>query len=291
MKKLQKEIKGIEKQIRKKFGKELVSLIHIGSSLRPKEMFPNSDIDFVVVINKKPKDWFTSVDSSYETNILTYSKQQFAKLIKEGSPVPLMAVRFGKVLLDKDFLKFDAKPTEKTIETWMQNGFSVFSSAIMEFFAVSCACCYLKDAHHSARSFLRAHILKEKGILCESDADVLKNTDDAEMRRIFEKLIKFRKRLDSFPFDFMKLHRMKNVKGKSAEPLLLLEKLAHKIVFLFYGKRMCKLSEIIEKIKFPFDHIVSLFLTAKEAGKESYYASVVDKNGKMKFLEFPLYEN
>ncbi len=291
MNKLQKEIRSIKNQIRKKFGKELVSLIHIGSSLRPNEMFSNSDIDFVAVIKKKPKDWFTSVDSSYETNILTYSKYQFRNLIKEGSPVPLMAVKFGKILFDRGFLKFDAKPTEKTIETWAQNGLSVFSSSIMEFFAAGCICCYLKDVHHSARSFLRAQILKEKGILCESDKDIIRNVDDIELRNIFEKLIKYRKNFIDFPFDFMKMHRMKRIRGKSAEPLLLLENLAHKMIFLFYGKRMYGLSETIEKIKFPFDHFVSVFLTAKEEGKEGYYVSVVDKNDKLQFLEFPLYKD
>ncbi|MFZ3076889.1 MAG: hypothetical protein WA139_00355 [Candidatus Aenigmatarchaeota archaeon] len=290
MSKLQKEIKSIESQIKKKFGSELVSLIHIGSSLRPKEMFSNSDIDFVAVVKKKPKDWFTSVDSSYETNILAYSKHQFRNLIKEGSPVPLMAVKFGKTLFDNNFLKFDAKPTEKTIETWVQNGFSIFSSAIMEFFAAGCVCCYLKDTHHSARSFLRAQILKEKGILCESDKDIIKNTDDDGMRRIFEKLINFRKNLISFPFDFMKLHRMKKVSGKSAEPLLLLEQLMHEMAFRFYEKKMHKLSEIINKIEVPFDRIHSIFLTTKDEGKESYFVSIIDKKDKLQFMEFPLYK-
>ncbi len=219
-----------------------------------------------------------------------------------------MAVKFGKILFGKDFLKFNTKPTEITIETWVQNGLSVFSSAIMEFFAASCACCYLKDAHHSARSFLRAQTLKDKSILCESDKDILKNIDDAELKNIFEKLIKFRKNLDSFPFDLarkrsfrlrrkaglfvrMKMYRMKRISGKSAEPLLLLEKLAHKMIFLFYGKRMCKLSETIEKISQPFDHIHSIFLTTKEEGKERYYVSIADKGDKMKFLEFPLYKD
>lgn len=156
---------------------------------------------------------------------------------------------------------------------------------------MSCACCYLRDAHHSARSFLRAYILKEKGLLCESDKYIIKSTKDRELRRIFKRLIRFRKRIDTFPFDFMKLRRMRRINGRSAEPLLMLEKLAHKTVYLMYGKRMRTLAETIRRIKKPYDHIHSIYLTTRrrEGEKEKYLVSVVQKNDKMKFLDFPLY--
>lgn len=288
---LKREVRSVERQLRKKFGRKLVSLVQIGSSLRPKEMFPNSDIDFVAILDKKPKERFVSVDSAMETGILPFSRWQFRAALKDGMPVAVMAVKFGKVLFDrKYFVKLAARPNKNTVETWMENGLSIFSSSIMEFFAVSCACCYLRDAHHSARSFLRAYILKKKGILCETDRDILRNTDDKELRKIFVKLIEFRKRIDAFPFDFMKMRRMKKIGGRSAMPLLLLEKLAHKIVYLMRGKRMRTLAETIGRIKKPYDHISSVYLTTRREGrKEKYLVSLVQKNDKMEFLEFPLY--
>ncbi len=100
MSKMQKEIKSIESQIRKKFGNDLISIIQIGSSLRPKEMFPNSDIDFVVILKKKPKDWFASVNSSYETNILTCTETSF--------PACRKSKRFSRIL-EISIQKFDKK--------------------------------------------------------------------------------------------------------------------------------------------------------------------------------------
>lgn len=290
-KELKREVRSVERQIRRKFGSKLVSLVQMGSSLRPKEMFPNSDIDFVIVLNKKPKERFVSVDSAIETSILPFSRWQFRKALKYGMPVAVMAVKFGKVLFDRNyFLKLAAKPNENTVETWMENGLSIFSSAIMEFFAVSCACCYLRDAHHSARSFLRAMILRKKGILCETDGDIIRSIDDEELRKIFWQLIKFRKNIDRFPFDFMKMRRMRRVKGRSAEPLLLLETLAHKIVCLMHGKRMRTLAGTIGRIKKPYDHIHSIYLTTRREGRnEKYLVSLVKKGDKMEFLEFPLY--
>lgn len=290
--KLEREIRSVERQVKKKFGRKLVSLVQIGSSLRPKEMFPNSDIDFVAILGKKPKDRFVSVDSAMETSILPFSRWQFRAALKDGMPVAVMAVKFGKALFDrKYFVKLAAKPNKNTVETWMQNGLSIFSSAIVEFFAVSCACCYLRDAHHSARSFLRAYILEKKGVLCETDRDIIRNTDDKELKKIFGKLIKFRKNIDSFPFDFMKMRGVKKIGGRSARPLLLLEKLAHKIVYLMRGKRMRTLAETIGRIKKPYDHISSVYLTTgRNGGKEKYLVSLVKKGDKkMEFLEFPVY--
>lgn len=289
--KLEKEVRNVEMQLRKKFGRKLVSIVQIGSSLRPKEMFSNSDVDFVVILDEKPKKRFVSVDSAIETSILPFSRWHFGKALKDGMPVAVMAVKFGKVLFDRNyFSKLNARPGKNTVETWMQNGLSIFSSAIMEFFAASCACCYLRDAHHSARSFLRAYILKKKGILCETDRDIIRSIDDEELRKIFGHLIKFRKNIDSFPFDFMKMCRMRGIRGRSAAPLLLLEKLAHKIIYLMHGKRMRTLAETIGRIKKPYDHIHSIYLTTRREGrKQKYLVSLVKKGDDMEFLEFPLY--
>lgn len=127
---LEREARSVEKQLRRKFGSRLVSLVQIGSSLRPKDMFSNSDIDFVIVLNKKPKGRVVSVDSAIETGILPFSRWQFRKVLKDGSPMALMAVKFGRVIFDRGyFAMLTGHPTKNTWETWMENGLSIFSSA------------------------------------------------------------------------------------------------------------------------------------------------------------------
>lgn len=292
---IKKDVENIAKQLKRKFSSNLISIIQTGSSLRPNEMFPNSDLDFVVITKHKPKERFFSADSKFETNILAYSIYQFKKLLKEGNPIALMAAKFGKTLFNRNLEDLEAKQTNQTAKTWLENGLSVFGSAIMEYFSATCVCCYLKDTHHSARSLLRAYILKNKGILCASDYDILNNIEE-NYKRVFEKLIEYRQNLDNFPFDFMKLHKTREIKGRSTKPLLMLEYLAQGIIHELKGKSMHSLRETIDSIKEPYDHIHSIRLS-HESGQ--YIVSLVlneagrnikDYKPEMKFLEFPLYK-
>ncbi len=293
-----REIKRITRQLKKDSG--IVSIIQFGSSLKPREMFSNSDIDFVVITKRKRKQRSIYIKSNFESDFLVYSKNEFKEMQEKGHPIALTAINFGKILYNKDkgFKLEQVEPTELTIKTWMNNGMNVFNSAIMEYFAMGCPCCYLKAVHHSARNLLKALILKNKDILCQTNKEILQNLPRKYQRK-YQKLINYRKNLNDFEFDIEKILKIKKIKGKTAKPLLCLESLVHNIIFEMKQKKMYSLREIInkaeEKINYiNYDHINLIYFSRD---LKQYFINLVlnnqdkkDYKPKMKFLRFPLFK-
>ncbi|MEM2935764.1 MAG: hypothetical protein QW231_01140 [Candidatus Bathyarchaeia archaeon] len=142
-----------------------VSAFQVGSSLSEEDFFDNSDLDFLVVYDKEiRKNFVLEHTKQIEINVMRRSKGQFLRLLEEGSPVDLIALRFGRVLFDDVFLRGlrgrGYKPTQRTIEQWIHTASFGLSSAANNYSLPACICCYFKDLHHSARDFSRAIILK-----------------------------------------------------------------------------------------------------------------------------------
>jgi len=239
-------------QIKRKF--KPIVIIQFGSSLYPKNMMIESDLDLMVILRRRAKDpieTFLFDDIEVEAHLV--SKRDFIKSIKNGFPLTLMAVRFGIVIYGpRDFLekyKNKALPTRKTIEIWYDNAWRVFNFAILDYISRGCVGCYLKDCHHVARSFLRAFILKTKNIVCEKDEEILSNIPKS-IQRAYRKLIEIRENGENFPFKLkLKFEASFLFKDKEAKPLLLLEKIAKFVVKEMERKEMRSLREIVKGLK------------------------------------------
>jgi predicted nucleotidyltransferase len=239
-------------QIKRKF--KPIVIIQFGSSLYLKNMMIESDVDLMVILRRRVKDPIeTFLFDNIEVEAHLVSKRDFIKSIKNGFPLTLMAVKFGKVIHGpRDFLekyKNKALPTRKTIEIWHDNAWRVFHFAILDYISRGCVGCYLKDCHHAARSFLRAFILKTRSIVCEKDEEILSNVPK-NIKRAYRKLIEIRKNGENFPFKLkLKFEASSLFKDKEAKPLLLLEKIAKFVVKEMEGKEMRSLREIVKGLK------------------------------------------
>jgi predicted nucleotidyltransferase len=239
-------------QIKRKF--KPIVIIQFGSSLYSKNMMIESDADLMVILRRRvkyPIETFLFDNIEVEAHLV--SKRDFIKSIKNGFPLTLMAVRFGRVIYGpRDFLekyKNKALPTRKTIEIWYDNAWRVFHFAILDYISRGCVGCYLKDCHHAARSFLRAFILKARSIVCEKDEEILSNVPK-NIQRAYKTLIEIRKNGEIFPFKLkLKFEASFLFKDEEARPLLLLEKIAKFVVKEMEGKEMKSLREIVKGLK------------------------------------------
>jgi len=169
----------LAKEYCKKLRKEgAISITQMGSSLRKDKFIDNSDLDLLVVYEKPVKKNIKIEYNEIEVNILRRGKNQLVKLLIEGNPVDLIALKFGKVLFDKGTLKNlrnkNFKPTKQTIKKWMHTASFNLMSASHNYSLPACICCYFKSLHHAARDFSRAIILKEKGELIDGDKHIIK---------------------------------------------------------------------------------------------------------------------
>jgi hypothetical protein len=217
-------------------------------------MMLESDVDLMVILRKRAKDPIeTFLFGFIEVEAHLISKRDFVKSIKNGFPLTLMAVKFGKVIYGpKDFLakyKNKALPSRKTIEIWYDNAWRTFHFAILDYISRGCVGCYLKDCHHAARSFLRAFILKTKKIVCEKDEEILSNIPK-DIQRAYKELIEIRKSGEKFSFKLkLKFEASSLFKDREARPLLLLEKIARFVVREMEGKKMKSLREVVKGLK------------------------------------------
>lgn len=270
----------------------VVSIVQIGSSLRKKEFFGNSDLDLFTIYRNPVRDRLkVEYQDDVEVNIIRRGKQQFLKFLKEGDPVDLIALKFGKVLWDKGFFeklkRANLKPTAKTSEFWMHTASFNISDAFCNYSLPTCMCCYFKSLHHAARDFSRAIILKERNKLLEGDRDVIR-----ELKKIHPNLVsKYnlilagRRRFDSFRDNHIKVVRVRpNQRGKfllACEDFVVL---AYKIVLNINLPKFNNLISGLEN-EYKIDHFSSYFL---EPEKRRLLIACVLKSGKLEMLPFDL---
>ncbi len=117
----------------------LIGFIHFGSSVYSKQFFIESDIDLMAIVTRKPKESL-EVDNKIiskhfvDVAIHIYPKKEFISMAKQGHPLAIMALKFGRIIYDQnDFLKTlkqKAKPTEKTTEIWLDNAMRTYTKSV-----------------------------------------------------------------------------------------------------------------------------------------------------------------
>jgi len=156
---------------------EVISIVQIGSSLRKKDFNSYSDLDFLVIQKKKAKDFLQHGNiKNIETNIVRHGKSQFLNSLKEGNPIDLVALKFGKIMFDNGFFesqrKISYKPNKNTIDRWMHTASFNLSDASRAY-SMPASEEYFKSLHHAAREFCRAIIVKEFGEVVEGNTAIL----------------------------------------------------------------------------------------------------------------------
>lgn len=238
--------------------KGLISIVQIGSSLRREDFRSNSDLDFLIIYKNPIKRVIELVDTQeIEINLIKRSKEQFLECLKEGNPVDLIALSFGKILYDTGFFieakKKDFKPSKKTVEKWLHTASSNFMAASTNYSFPSCMCCYFRDLYHSSRDFCRAIILEEQGKLLEGEKSILANLESnyPDLHKKFKLIAKGRKNYERFKQTFIKFQTIKNYsRGKY---LLAAEDISIKAFKITKGLDVPKANYIIAQLQKDYD--------------------------------------
>lgn len=277
--------------------KNLVSIVQIGSSLRKEDFKPNSDLDFLVVYENPVKKsmGFETVED-IEVNLIRHGKKQFLNSLKEGNPVDLIALRFGKILYDNGFFagirrkKF--KPSEKTIEKWVKTATFNLMDAATNYSFPTCMCCYFKALHHAARDFSRAMILKEQEKLLEGDVTILDNlkANYPDLYQKFKLIINGRKNYEKFEQKYIEFPKIK--RAGLGKYLLALEDITIKALKITKKLDVPKVNELISQLqkKYDIEQYHSFYITPEHAklmlhlilkGNKSGFFQYNLKNGKL----------
>lgn len=288
-----KEIQGlVDTYIKRLKRGNAISIIQLGSSLRKTEFMENSDLDLLVIYkNPVKKGLKFESHNEIEVNLIRRGKKQYLKSLKEGNPVDLIALNFGKVLWDKGFFrKLDAdnyNPTKKTSQLWMHTASFNISDTFHNYSLPTCMCCYFKALHHAARDFSRAIILKERKKLVEGDKNVISELKRAHPDLVskYKIILSGRRRFEDFRDNLIKSDKIRtNQRGKF---LLACEDFAILAYKIALNLRLPKINSIISKLEteYRLDHFSGYFLYPE---KKKIQISFMLKNGKFKFLDFDL---
>jgi len=245
-----------------------VSALQVGSSLSEEDFFDNSDLDFLVVYDKEIRKTFVLEHTKkIEINVMRRSKEQFLRLLEEGNPVDLIALRFGKVLFDDGFLKGlkgeSYRPTQRTIERWMHTASFSLSSAANNYSLPACICCYFKDLHHSARDFSRAMILKKKNELVEGNTVVMEHLTSLypELVEDYRLILDGRRNYQDFEPKYLKTKKIEE--NEMGRYLLAGENFARKAYEVVLGLVLPKVNDLISELekRYEIDHYHGFWLS------------------------------
>jgi len=277
-------VKRYAKKIKKDKG--VVSIIQIGSSLREEDFQSNSDLDFLVIY-ENPVTRFIELKNidDLEINLIKYGKKQFLKSLKEGTPIDLIALKFGKVLYDNGFIvkvkKKNFKPSEKTIEKWLHTATFNLMDAAMNYSLPACMCCYFKALHHSAREFSRAIILKEQEEFLEGNSAVLENlkANYPQLYKKFKLIIEGRNNYEKFKQKYIRSPKI-NASGLGRY-LLALEDISIEALKITKGLEVPKINQLIEELqkKYKIDHYSSFYIAPEDKKLMLHLVLKGDKSG------------
>jgi len=271
-----------------------VSALQVGSSLSEEDFFDNSDLDFLVVYDKEIRKTFVLEHTKkIEINVMRRSKEQFLRLLEEGNPVDLIALRFGKVLFDDGFLKGlkgeSYRPTQRTIERWMHTASFSLSSAANNYSLPACICCYFKDLHHSARDFSRAMILKKKNELVEGNTVVMEHLTSLypELVEDYRLILDGRRNYQDFEPKYLKTRKIEeNELGKY---LLAGENFARKAYEVVLGLVLPKVNDLISELekRIEIDHYHGFWLSPE---RKEIVVGLILKEDKVEHFVYHLVE-
>jgi len=278
-------VKKLKKQDR------LISGILIGS-LANREYVPGlSDIDFLIIGKNLKRalktEFFKSKGFETDINIVCRSPNSFEKSLSKGNPVDLIAFKYGEVIYDKGYFKKskknkDAKPTAKTIQSWLQTGLHHFGELLYQYFSPCCAHCFFSAAYHSSRELLRALLLgKGKDVLEGWELKLALEKNYPELFPLFLKICQARKEWDKYSFPLF--NRCSRITGRLGKIVLLVEKIVREALKT-QGLNVPPLNNLLKEIKDVKDvHSLHISLPEKEV-----MVLFQDKQEKMKSYKVKL---
>lgn len=272
--------------------RDVVSVVQIGSSLKKEKLYPNSDIDFLVIYRNTKKEFMTNDEiEGIEIQVINRGQKEFRELARSGNPLELIALYFGKILYDKGFFSSikneDYKPNNKTIERWIHTAAFNLGDAATQYSFPTCLCCYFKALHHAAREFCRAVIVKELGIIVEGDSVILDKLKKlhTDIYKNYMKIIQGRRNYEELEPKFVKEIRIKN--SGLGTCLLAVEKIMIKSLKIIEKIDVPKVNDLISDLekKHVIDHYHGFYFVPE---KNELILNLFLKNGKPGFFTFDL---
>lgn len=187
----------VKKEANATFGRDLVTLVHMGSSAHPDAQFVSlSDVDIMVVTRMKTRKKLRVEADEREVQVVVRSKRKFLSLLRNGNPLELSTVRYGRVIYgDREMIE-DMRnrfgPTEHTWKVWLATSSRRYAFALAVYAFPGCACCFVNDLYHAARESMKARVLKENGVMIERLEEIMDWCRKYGLEDNYERLLKIR---------------------------------------------------------------------------------------------------
>lgn len=218
---------------------ESLAIFQTGSSLRKEDFSPWSDIDLLVVYREKPKQhWKHEIKQGIELSLLQESIQEFTRNLERGVPFELTAIKYGKILKGrawvKELRKQSYEPKRLTFEYKIQSALNHYVDLLRV--PKTRGECY-NSAYHSYRELARYLILHRRSKLVEGDAIIRQELEEITPQLARNFWVLRGKRLDPPPSQ--RIWDIDTLKATLSQQLKKIE---------FLGEKVFK----VEGLNFPF---------------------------------------
>jgi len=224
----------------------LVSLVLIGS-LQNRDFVPGlSDIDLWILGRwLKPSlriEFVEKYGHQVEVNLICRNLTFLRGELRQGTPVDLVALRYGQVLYDDGFFRslrrkahrYSITPT--TREMWMKSSARWLSTAICQYFHSDCPHCFFGALYHAGRDLLRAHLIAHGGDLVEGwEIETAIGSQWPDLAEAFGRIRWTRAHWQSYAFP--QFEKRLQIEGELGKLILSLESIARS-VYRSYGLRL-----------------------------------------------------
>ena len=224
----------------------LVALVLIGS-LQNRDFVPGlSDIDLWILGRwLKPAlriEFVEKYGHQVEVNLICRNLAFLHRELRQGTPVDLVALRYGQVLYDDGFFHTLRRKahrysiTPATREMWMKSSARWLSTAICQYFHSDCPHCFFGALYHAARDLLRAHLIAHGGDLVEGwEIETAIRNQWPDLAEALGRIRWARAHWQSYAFP--QFEKRLQIEGELGELLLSLENIARS-VYRSYGLRL-----------------------------------------------------
>ena len=226
----------------------LVSLVLIGS-LQNRDFAPGlSDIDLWILGRwLKPAfriEFVEKYGHQVEMNLICRNLAFLYRELRRGTPVDLVALRYGQVLYDDGFFRTLRRKahrysvTSVTREMWMKSSSRWLSTAIYQYFHPDYPHCFFGALYHAGRDLLRAHLIAHGGDLVEGwEIEAAIGERWPDLAEAFGRIRWARAHWQNYAFP--QFEKRLQIEGALGELLLSLENIARS-VYRSYGLRLPK---------------------------------------------------
>ena len=267
------------------------SIVAFGSVTRQRDFVKGlSDIDMLVIVDSKSKRledrvWHLASSTDYHISPVVFTQREFISQLEAGNPGPLLMLK-GRALHDVGTFSrarsLGFKPTERTARVLLDHAFCALSIALNDYFSGINLFESVNSAYHCGRHALRAMMIKETGVLAESNKQMLQYSRKyPELCESFKKLIRARKAVDRL------LRRYKRERARRSATtlrddigglLLSAEGVAVSSHELCTGERQGGIRELLDAARQKFDRFETIHVGWEGSG----WRLLVKHKGKLK---------